>query len=201
MRKVVRLTLIRYKEVNLSVRCRSPADINLRSFVKAYQCNGDHARCPSPVHLRLCRQKTKSFETNRQQAENYLIEDDSFIINYSLSIVSSTLPRLRTRSTTVVVHTRASCVICKTIIVVVDLRATLLQHRYHIVERAETISILRASSVRLVDRDDGVVATNMHQQMFQEGVLKQEGMVNTYTINRICFVGCIFGQLKTCAVK
>lgn len=68
-------------------------------------------------------------------------------------------PLLSTRSTTVVVDTRGSSVVGVAIIVEVNLLDTSLQDGDHSAERAKTVGVDGARGVRLVERDDGVVAT------------------------------------------
>lgn len=58
------------------------------------------------------------------------------------------------RCTTIVVKTGRSSVIGKAIIVEVNLSNTLLQHLDHGVERAETVGIVGAAGVGVVDGDD-----------------------------------------------
>ena len=65
---------------------------------------------------------------------------------------------LRPWRAAVIIHTRLSGIICKAIIVKVNLGTALLQHLDDIVERAKAVCVLGTSRVGIVQRDNGVVA-------------------------------------------
>ena len=68
---------------------------------------------------------------------------------------------LRARCPTVVIHSRSCSVVSETIVVVVDLTASLLEHRDNVIERAKAVWILGATIV-VADGDDGIVTARTH---------------------------------------
>jgi hypothetical protein len=131
----------------------------------------------------------------------------SFSASYiHITLLNASNSSIRAGSPSIIVHPRTRCVIRKAVVIKVDLLAALLQHTDHVVERAETIGVRRATCMRLVERDHGVVAVASLAYYHNIEIRKGTRHMNciergTNTINRICLVGCIALQVRTCAVK
>jgi len=86
----------------------------------------------------------------------------------------------------IVVNTGLSSVISETVIVEIYLCNTFLEHRDHIIERAEAVGVDRTARVGPRDGNNCIIPKWIVHQFF---IVSQIEMAITYTRKRICRVG------------